>query len=87
MEGKGILELAIVVGLVAVVGTIMLYVAEEVDDTAAIVSGDTYFDALDNLSGGVTTGYSLVPVMVLIAVLSMIIGALGLKAWMREALR
>ena len=76
MAGNGVIGFIMILVMVGVLGTVGLYINEEISDKAALTSGDTYYNASQNVVGTVETGWDFTEIVVLAIAAGLILGAI-----------
>ena len=71
-----IIRIGMILTVLGVIGTVGIYINENVSDKAALVDGDTYYNASQDVVGSVETGWDFVEILVLVAIAAVIIGML-----------
>ena len=76
MAGNGVIGFIMLLVMVGVLGTVGLYINDKISDKAALVSGDTYYNASQNVVGTVETGWDFTEIVVLAIAAGLILGAI-----------
>ncbi len=77
---NNVLGFIVVLALIGIIGGVTMYISEKVADKTALVSGDHYFNASEDVIDSVETGWDFTEIIVLALatgiVLTAIIGSL-----------
>ena len=71
-----IVQLALVIVLVGIVSMVGIYILESVADKTALTASDTFFNAADNVTEAVETGFSFMEIIILAVVAGIVILAI-----------
>jgi len=76
MADNGVVGFIMILVMVGVLGTVGLYINEKISDKAALESGDTYYNASENVVSTVETGWDFTEIVVLAIAAGLILGAI-----------
>ena len=75
-EADDVINFVMILVMIGVLGTVGLYINEQISDKAALVSGDTYYNASTNVVGTVETGWDFTEIVILAIAAGLILGAI-----------
>jgi len=75
-QADDVINFIMILVMVGVLGTVGLYINEEISDKAALTDGDTYYNASTNVVGTVETGWDFTEIVILAVAAGLILGAI-----------